>query len=100
VVGIGRAGRPTAKSLKLNADVLHLLMESLRATDAVSHGEVTSITAPDRKKAETVSREHSESPCATVRFGETSTYFRVGIKPGRARNGAAFGLRSILFATG
>ncbi len=65
-----------------------------------SHGEVTSITAPDRKKAETMFREHSESPCATVRFGETIAHFRVGVKLGRAGDGAAFGLRVILFATG
>jgi hypothetical protein len=36
VVGIGRAGKPTPKSLKLNAGVLHLcLMESLREQDEV-----------------------------------------------------------------
>jgi hypothetical protein len=64
-----------------------------------SHREVTSITAPDRKKTETVWTEHSESPCATVTFGETNTYFRVGVEPYRAGVGVTFGLRTTYFET-
>ena len=33
-------------------------------------------------------------------IGATITHFRVGVKPGRTGDGAAFGLRALLIATG
>jgi hypothetical protein len=37
--------------------------------------------------------------CATVTFGETNTYFRVGVEPYRAVVGVTFGLRTTYFET-